>query len=136
MIPAYCRDTHASKVRVEEMVAVVAKAMMTQTGTHWNLRCSEELQQSLQRSQCGRLHINSFLLQFDGVQSLFEFPHQFILKTSTTHSTGSFTQPVCTVPIHFIVLCVLPSEQGSHPPCWLPAGGAPPESSPDLYPES
>lgn len=93
-----------SKVRVLEKAATVAKAI--DRGTHWNFRCSEELQESLQRSQRRRLYVNSFLLQFDGAQGLFEFPDKLILKPSTTHSTGSITQPLlhwfCPLCFNFI----------------------------------
>lgn len=88
-MPAYCRETHTCDVRWLETVATVARAMATHTATHGNFRRSEELQQRLQRSQRGRLHVDSLLLQFDGAQSLFELPHQVILKTRASAELGA-----------------------------------------------
>lgn len=90
LIPAYCRTARVTGQSSGEG----SDCCHSDRGTHWNFRCSEELQESLQRSQRRRLHVNPLLLQFDGAQGLFEFPDKLILKPSTTHSTGSIPQPL------------------------------------------
>lgn len=109
-MPAYCRETQRSKVSSNFSLCFLLpfRVKDRQTGTHRDFRRSEKLEQSLQRSQRGRLDVNSFLLQFDGAQRLFELTHQLVLKTPEPVSplgVPESKQSALTLETGFVCVC-------------------------------